>query len=84
MGTIKEINIKSRAYCFFDDMISIKNLYSNLLLIDKSSYKIVNIYYIGYITTKNSDYVKTNRVNPLYLIIAEVDACIEEKTEINT
>ena len=33
---------------------------------------------------KNSDYVKINRVNPLYLIIAEVDGCIEEKTEINT
>ena len=28
---------------------------------------------------KNSDYVKINSVNPLYLIIGEVDGSIEEK-----
>ena len=28
---------------------------------------------------KDSDYVKINSVNPLYLIIGEVDGCIEEK-----
>ena len=35
MGNIKEINIKNRAYYFFDDMINIKNFDSNLLKIDK-------------------------------------------------
>ena len=28
---------------------------------------------------KDSDYVKINSVNPLYLIIGEVDECIEKK-----
>ena len=28
---------------------------------------------------KNSDYVRINSVNPLYLIINEVNGCIEEK-----
>ena len=56
---------------------------SNLLKIDKQSYKNIDIYYIGYITMKDSDYVKINSVNPLYLIIEKVDGYIEEKMEIN-
>ena len=32
---------------------------------------------------KHSDYVKINSVNPLYLIIGEVDGCIKKKMEIN-
>ena len=59
-------------------MISIKNVDPNLLKIDKKSYKNIDIYYIGYITMKNSDYVKINSVNPLYLIIGEVDGYSEE------
>ena len=59
-------------------MINIKNFQSNLLKIDKKSYKNIDIYYIGYITVKDSDYVKINSVNPLYLIINEVDRYIEE------
>ena len=48
-------------------------------LIDKKSYKNIGIYYIGYITIKNiSDYEDINSVNPLYLIIAEVDGYIKE------
>ena len=79
MGSIKEINIKNRTDHFFDDMINIKNFHSNLLKIDKKkSYKNIDIYYIGYITVKDSDYVKINSVNPLYLIINEVDGYVEE------
>ena len=37
------------------------------------------MYYIGYIIMKDSDYVKSNSVNPLYLIIDKVDGYIEEK-----
>ena len=59
-------------------MINIKNVYPNLLKIDKKSYKNIDIYYIGYITMKDSDYVKINSVNPLYLIIGEVDGYSEE------
>ena len=84
MGNIKEINIKNRTYYFFDDMINIKDFDPNLLKIDKKSYKNIDIYYIGYITMKDSDYVKINSVNPLYLIIHKVDGHIEKKMELNT
>ena len=61
-------------------MINIKDFDPNLLKIDKKSYKNIDIYYIGYITMKDSDYVKIKSVNPLYLIISEVDGYIKEKT----
>ena len=61
-------------------MINIKNFDSNLLKIDKNSYKDINIYYIGYITIKKIDeYENIHSVNVLYLIIGEVDGHIEEK-----
>ena len=60
-------------------MINIKGFNPNLLKVDKKSYKNIGIYYIGYITMKNSDYVKINSVNPFYIIINEVDGSIEEK-----
>ena len=46
MGKIKEINMKNRAYYLFNDKINIKNFDSNLLKIDKKSYKNTDIYYI--------------------------------------
>ena len=46
MGNIKEINIKNRTYYFYDDMIKIKNFDSNLLKIDKKSFRNIAIYYI--------------------------------------
>ena len=49
---IKSIDIKNRIYYFFNDKISIKNFNSNLLKIDKKSYKDIDIYYIEYITIK--------------------------------
>ena len=79
MGNIKQINIKNRTYYFFNDMINIKDFDSSQLKIDKKSYKNIGIYYIGYITIKSiSDYENINSVNPLYLIIAEVNGYIEE------
>ena len=72
-------NVKNRTYYIFDDMINIKNYDRNLLKIDKKSYKNIAIYYIGYITMKNSDYVKINSVNPLYIVINELDGSIKEK-----
>ena len=80
MGHIIEINIKNRIYYFFNDIINIKDFDPNLLKIDKKSYKNIGIYYIGYNTIKNSDYVKINSVNPLYIIINELDGYIREKT----
>ena len=73
MGSIKKINIKNRTYYFFDDMINIENFDSNLLKIDKKSYKNTDIYYIGFMAMKDFDYVSIHSVNPLYFIIGEVD-----------
>ena len=73
---MKEINIKHRTYYFFDDMINIKNFNPELLKIDKKSYKNIDNYYVGYFTTKDSKYVNIRTVNPLYLIIGDVDVFI--------
>ena len=79
MRNIKQIDIKNRTYYFFNDMINIKGFDSSQLKVDKKSYKNISIYYIGYITIKSiTDYENINSLNPLYLIIAEVDGYIEE------
>ena len=66
-------------------MINIKISDSNLLKIDKKSYKNIDIYYTGYIAIqKIDDYENIYSVNPLYLIINTADEYIEEKMEINT
>ena len=59
-------------------MINIKNFGSNLLKLDKTSYKSINIYYIGYITMKYFDYLNIHDINPLYFIINKADEYIEE------
>ena len=79
MGIVKEINIKNRTHYFFDDMINIKNFHPNLWKMDKKLYEEIDIYCIGYVTVKDSDYVKINSVNHLYLIINKVNGYIEEK-----
>ena len=80
MRNIKQINIKNRTYCFFNDKINIKDFDSSLLKIDKKSYKNIGIYNIGYITIKKiEDYESINSVNPLYLMIGEVIGHIKEK-----
>ena len=80
MGSIKEVNIKSRTYYCFDDMINITNFNSNLLKIDKKSYKNIDIYYIRNITIKNTgDYESIHSVNSLYFITGGLDEYIEEK-----
>ena len=48
MGAIKQIDIKNRTYYFYSDIIDLKSFKSNLLKIDKKSYKDIGIYNIGY------------------------------------
>ena len=50
MGFVKQIDIKNRTYYFYNDSINIKKSDSNLLKINKESYKDNGIYNIGYIT----------------------------------
>ena len=80
MGKVKELNIKNRAYYYFNDIIDIKDFHSNLLKIDKKQYKDIDIYYIGYITVKKiGDCENINSVNPLYLMIHSATGYFKEK-----
>ena len=80
MGEVKQINVKSRTYYFYKDIISIKDFDAELLKIDKSSYKNIGIYNIGYITKKKIDvYENIYSVNPLYLSIDHASGSIKEK-----
>ena len=80
MRELKQINIKNRTYYFYNDMINIKKFDSNLLKIDKKSYKDIGIYNIGYITIKKiDDYENIYSVNPLYLQVNHANGYIEEK-----
>ena len=51
---VKDINIKDHAYYFFDDIINIKDFDLNNIKIDERSYKNILIYYIAYVTIKDS------------------------------
>ena len=73
-------SMKNRTYYFFNDVINIKSFDSSLLKIDKKSHKNISIYNIGYITIKKiDDYENIHNVNPLYLMIGNVNGYIEEK-----
>ena len=84
MRNTKQIYIKNHTYYFFNDMINIKEFDPSPIKIDKKLYKNIGIYHIGYNTIKSiSDYENINKVNPLYLIIGEVDGYIEEENNGN-
>ena len=57
-------------------MIKLFDFDPNMLKLEKNN-KVINIYYIGYVTKKEE--CKINSVNPLYLPIYKLDDFIEEK-----
>ena len=67
MAITKQMNIKSRTYYFHNDLIKLFDFDPNMLKLYKSTFKGINIYYMGYITKKEK--YKINSVNPLYLLI---------------
>ena len=80
MGLVKQIDIKNQTYYFYNDMVDIEKFDSNLLKIDKNSYKDIGIYNIGYITIKKiDDYESNYSVTPLYLRVNHANGYIEEK-----
>ena len=82
MRNIKQVNIKNCTYYFLNDMTNIKDFNPSLIKIDKKLYKNIGIYHIGYITIKSiSDYENINSVNPLDLIVGDVDGYIEQNNE---
>ena len=58
MGVKKQINIKNPTYYFYNDIINLENFKSNLLKIDKKSYKDIGIYNIGILQLKKLMIVK--------------------------
>ena len=73
---IRILNLKSRTYYFYNDLINIKNFNNNKLKLDKKGVWGNDVYYIGYITKK----LQWNAfgVNPLYLIINKIKGHFEE------
>ena len=49
-----------------------------IMLVDEKSYSNTLIYYIAYVTIKNSKHVKINSVNPLYLMLSNMNEYFEE------
>ena len=84
MGNIKQTIIKNGTYYLFNDMINIENFNQDLLKIDKKSNKNIDIYYIGYITIKDSDYINIHSVNSLYWLLVKQMDTLKKKMEINT
>ena len=82
MGSIKEINIKNRTYCFHNDIIDLKTFDSKNLKLDKKTNKDLDIYNIGCVTIKKTgDCYDVNSVNFLYLRIGNASRYIEETDE---
>ena len=76
----KNKTYKYQTYYFYNSIIDLENFKSNLLKIDKKTYKDIGIYNIGYITIKkNDDCENINSVNPLYLNITHASGYIEKK-----
>ena len=57
---VKDIDIKSQTYYFFNYIINIKNFDPNIVKIDENSKKNFLIYYVEYVTIKDLKYVKIN------------------------
>ena len=50
MSRVRDIDIKSYTYYFFEDIINIKFLDPNNIKIDEKSIKNIFIYYVEYVT----------------------------------
>ena len=75
---VKDIDIKSCTCYYFNDIIKMKNFDPNNFKIDKRSYRYILVYYIGYVTKKDSIYLKIYSVNPVYLIFSNVNGYFEK------
>ena len=69
MVTTKQMNIKSRTYYFYNDLINIKDFDPKLLKLDKKSSKKPILHWICHKKPEHN----INSVSPLYLFIDEID-----------
>ena len=65
-------------YYFFTDIMNIEKFDPSNIKIDVKSYKNILIFYIEYVTIKDSNYVQIYSTNPLYLIFRNVNGYFEE------
>ena len=65
---VKDVDIKNQTYYFHHNIINIENFDLNNIKKVEESCKIFLVYYIGYVTIRNSKYVKIYSANHLYLI----------------
>ena len=49
---VKQLNIKNRTYCFYNDLMNDLNFEPNSLKLDQKTWKDIDIYYIGYVDKK--------------------------------
>ena len=82
MESTKQRNIKDQTYYSYNDIIDIKTFDSNMLRLDKKTYKNLDIFNIGYVTVEiigSSSGHSINSVNPLYFRIDDGNGYIEER-----
>ena len=73
---IRQLNIKTKTYYFYNHLINIKNFNINKLKLDKKDVLGNDVYYIGCITRKRQ--CNDNSVNTLYLMINRIKVHFEE------
>ena len=80
MAKIRQINIENRTYYFYNDQISWKDFDASMLKFDKKNDKEIDVYYIGYVTFKQTANCNNiNSVNPLYLMKNNMIGYCQEK-----
>ena len=75
---VNDIDIKIPKYYFLNNIINIKSFDPNNIKIDENSLKNILIYFIGYVTIKDSKYKKINGVIPSHFIFGKVNGYFEE------
>ena len=79
METIKQINIKNRTYCFYNDIINLDELDESKIKVDKNDFNDIDIYYLCYEHKKKiSECNVINSVNPFYLRIVDMKGQFEK------
>ena len=73
-----DIDIKNWTYHIYDDIINTKNFDLNNIKIDENLCEDIFIYYIEYMTIKDSKHVKINIINSRYLIFNEMNGYLEK------
>ena len=70
MGEIRQINIKNRTYCFYNDIINLDEFDGSKIKVDKKHFNDIGVYYLGYEYKKNiTEFYEINSVNQFLLML---------------